>query len=281
MAKIKFIFLFLFLAAFAACNSKNSKVAELDDTPFLWKDFNFNDSALINNNEVTGFKFSMFAQYLLSQDNKERHRQVDSLLYHAEHGVPGMYWYFMELAERYLYDATAPYRCEECYIPFLEYTIKSRLVDDIHKERPRYQQAKMNRVGSKAADFKYLTREGNNGSLYDVKADYVLLYFNNPDCHECNHTFGYINGSNVYGRVVKSGKLKILAVYPDKSLKSWDKHYTEYPSSWIVARYAPGEDFSKYDLPAIPYLLLLDKNKKVVIKDGKVDDIEDFLRTIK
>ena len=80
---------------------------------------------------------------------------------------------------------------------------------------------------------------------------------------------------------VKSGKLKILAVYPDKSLKSWDKHYTEYPSSWIVARYAPGEDFSKYDLPAIPYLLLLDKNKKVVIKDGKVDDIEDFLRTIK
>lgn len=282
MAKIKFLIVFLLLAVFSACDSKTSS-SQQDDKGFFWHGFNFNDSSLVENKGVTEYKFAIFSQYLQNLDAKERYKQVDSLLLYAEHGTPGMYWYLMNLAEKYLYDATAPYRCEECYIPFLEHTIKSHVFNEEFKERPRYQleKAMKNRVGRKTTNFKFLTREGSYGSLYDVKADYVLLYFNNPDCHECNHAFGYINGSNVYGRLIKSGKLKVMAVYPDKSLKSWEKHYSEYPSSWIVARYAPGEDFSKYDLPAIPYLMLLDKDKKVIVKDGKVIDIEDYLRTIK
>ena len=45
--------------------------------------------------------------------------------------------------------------------------------------------ARQNRIGHRANDFRYATADGRRRSLYDLQADYVLLFFNNPDCAMC------------------------------------------------------------------------------------------------
>ena len=64
-------------------------------------------------------------------------------------------------------------------------------------------------------------------------------------------------------------QLKLLAVYTDTDLVLWRKHLPELPGQWIGGR-DEGEYLYKnnvYDLKALPTVYLLDKNKKVVLKD--------------
>ena len=42
--------------------------------------------------------------------------------------------------------------------------------------------AMQNRIGERANDFRYTLASGATGTLYGVKAEYVLLFINNPGC---------------------------------------------------------------------------------------------------
>ena len=72
---------------------------------------------------------------------------------------------------------------------------------------------------------------------------------------------------------VKKKKLTILAVYPDADLPLWKS--ASYPSIMINGFDAGMMLLRKglYDLKAIPTLYLLDKEKKVILKDTTLDDI--------
>ena len=180
-----------------------------------------------------------------------------------------------------LADPNSPLRNEECYIPFLEYAIKEGKIDEAYKERYSFQlrNALKNRVGTIANDFKYITREGTTGTLKSIKANYTLIYFNNPDCHDCKRVYNILAGdSPTLAHLVARGELAILALYPDESLTSWNKNKGIYPYNWIVARYARDIDRERYNIPAIPSTYLLDKNKKVIYKDAIIEAVESYLR---
>lgn len=134
-------------------------------------------------------------------------------------------------------------------------------------------------VGTIANDFTYITREGTTGTLKSIKANYTLIYFNNPDCHDCKRVYNILAGdSPTLAHLVARGELAILALYPDESLTSWNKNKGIYPYNWIVARYARDIDREKYNIPAIPSTYLLDKNKKVIYKDAIIEAVESYLR---
>ena len=42
-----------------------------------------------------------------------------------------------------------------------------------------------NRPGDVATDFTVVCRDGRSRRLSDIKAGYVLVYFNDPDCEDC------------------------------------------------------------------------------------------------
>lgn len=211
----------------------------------------------------------------------ERKQQIDTLLSRSKLGSKEMFLGFMELAEKHLADPNSPLRNEECYIPFLEYAIKEGKIDEAYKERYSFQlrNALKNRVGTIANDFTYITREGTTGTLKSIKANYTLIYFNNPDCHDCKRVYNILAGdSPTLAHLVARGELAILALYPDESLTSWNKNKGIYPYNWIVARYARDIDRERYNIPAIPSTYLLDKNKKVIYKDAIIEAVESYLR---
>ena len=198
----------------------------------------------------------------------------------ATHGK-GVFTHFTNLADKYLYDPNAPTRNEEFYIPVLEAMCETSVFTETDKIRPqgRLEMARKNRPGSKAIDFSYYTAEGMRGSLYGVKAEYTLLFINNPGCHACDEYIAAIKSSAVINTLLADGRLKILSVYPDEELDEWKRHLSDFPSEWINGydKNATIKTRGTYDLKAIPTLYLLNKDKVVLLKDAPLGLIESFL----
>ena len=75
--------------------------------------------------------------------------------------------------------------------------------------------------------------------------------------------------------LVKRGELKVLAMYIDEDLTAWRENSGKYPNEWIYAydHNLVLRDNNIYGLRAIPSLYLLDKEKRVILKDAPVGDI--------
>lgn len=264
----------------SSCGMKERDKPSAPSFTSFWEGFDFANKEMIDNPGVTEAKFKDFCGVLSSSSPTYRTRQVDTLLSRSLRGSKEMFLCMMGLAEKHLLDANSPLRNEESYIPFLEYATKVATIDETYKERYRYQleNAKKNRVGTLASDFAYMTREGTRRTLKTTEGGNILLYFNNPDCHDCKRVFNVITSSASLAHLLASGELTLLAIYPDEDLTSWEKHRQDYPESWTVGRFKSQTEREKYNIPAIPCLYLLDKTRKVVLKDAPIEEVEAYLR---
>lgn len=240
-----------------------------------WDHYNFADTTLIFKPEITEQAFADFVQVL--PHAKKATQGINTMLTKAMTGSRAMFDHFVKLSEKYLYDPNSPMRNEELYIPVLQYIIVSNKVADIDKIRPKYQleMAMKNRGGDTATDFTYTLANGRTGKLSQLKSDYTILFFNNPDCHDCNRIKEYMTTAPAFQ--VRAGRLAIVALYPDADLPLWLK--VNYPSGWING-YDAGQVITKkqlYDLKAIPTLYLLDCDKRVILKDTTIEQIEQWL----
>ena len=185
------------------------------------------------------------------------------------------------LADKYLYNPNSPVRNEEFYIPVLEVMINSPLLNRTEKIRPqaRLTLAYKNRIGTQASDFIYTLESGKRGSLYQLDADYILLFINNPGCHACSSTIEQLKKATIINELLQEKKLVLLSIYPDEELNEWKRHLSDFPNNWINAydKQLIIRDKQLYDLKAIPTLYLIDKNKIVLLKDTSVAMIEKFL----
>lgn len=193
-----------------------------------------------------------------------------------------VFFYFTDLAEKYLYDPNSPMRNEELYIPVLDAMLESTVLDDTEKILPkgRRELAEQNRLGRQAEDFTYTLVSGKSGTLYGVKADYTLLFINNPGCHACEEGIKELKQALAINKEFEAGNLKILSVYPDEDKEEWERHLSDFPKEWINGydKKLMIKEKNLYDLKAIPTLYLLDKNKKVLLKDAVVGQIEQYLQ---
>ncbi|MEG2780173.1 MAG: DUF5106 domain-containing protein [Bacteroidales bacterium] len=193
------------------------------------------------------------------------------------------------LGEKYFYNPNSPMLNEEVYISVLEGVLASNAISGLNKMQYEYQLniSKLNRVGSKGADFGYqkLVSQNNGkdifakGSLYTIKADYTIIFFNNPNCQSCSEILEVLKSAPIIQQLIAKAKLKILAMYIDEDVISWSNNYKKYPSNWIYAydnQYIL-RDNNLYGLRAIPSLYLLDKDKKVLLKDVDINILVNYL----
>lgn len=176
-------------------------------------------------------------------------------------------------ADKYLYDPNSPLRNEDMYIEVLRGQIDDPALDDLYKIAPRerLRMALKNRPGDRAADFGFATADGD-GTLYGIEADYTLLFFYNLGCPACAQVHAGLEAvmsREPIAAMLRDGRMKVLALYPDSDLSGWRDHSDEIPAGWINAidpRQAINNG-SLYDLRAIPSLYLLDDKKTVILKD--------------
>lgn len=246
-----------------------------------WDRFDFADTSFLAGVDTMQM-IEAYARYIaLISDRPADSAPMDSLMRRASVSRP-MLDYFVMLADAVLHDPNSPLRNDEFYIPVLRAQLESPYYDEYERIGPEYdlQMAMQNRIGQRANDFRYTLASGAAGTLYGVKAEYVLLFINNPGCAMCREIREAITSSPMLTEMIERGRLKVLALYPDEDLTEWHEYRDHIPATWINA-YDKGcvvREKSLYDLHAIPALYLLDRDKRVLVKDSTdVPQIEEVI----
>jgi hypothetical protein len=150
-------------------------------------------------------------------------------------------------------------------------------------ERLRYLReiALKNRVGRAATDFVFVQRNGKRMSLKEVKADYVLLYLNDPECSACKQIKEALENSEIICRWKNSGRMKVVSVCIEGKTTGWQN--IPAPEGWVdgcdVDRRLLEDDL--YDLRNLPAIYLLDANKKIMLKNATVQRLEQVLEQVR
>lgn len=246
-----------------------------------WDKMPFTDTAYINK-EVTLQAFSDYA-YMITNLPLPLAKESAYGMMNKARVDSSMYAYFAKMAHDHFHNAEAfIYRNDDIYISVLENILAWDGADEMHKIRPRAQLEliKHNRVGEVAADFPITLADGKTINMHGIRSDYTLIYFNQPSCPICAQVNEGLLSSPLIERMVGSGKLKIVAVYPGHDIASWREHNAEQPKEWLLG-YAEGmREGDTYDLRGLPSLYLLDKDKKVLLKDApNAEVVEHYLET--
>ena len=248
-----------------------------------WDGFDFEDSEALKtlNREVLVYAISEYVSIIPAQS-------ADSLmrtLIRRASTSHDMLDYFATVCEIVLHNPNSPLRNDEYYIPVLEELVASPLLDEYERIAPAYdlEIALKNRIGREATNFVYTLEDNSQGELYDISANYTIVMFSNPECPLCREIMGQIASSQLLSALIQNGVLKVLTLYPDADIEHWRKYLDNIPNEWIKA-YDKGQVLTSerlYNLNAIPALYLLDRDKRVLIKDGtSVAEIEELLMRI-
>ena len=241
-----------------------------------WDHFDFADTSLISRPEITEQAFVDFLGILPYTDRAQA--AIDTLFRRAATGQEMLY-HFIGLSDKYLYEPNSPMHDEELHILFLRALVNHPGLEETDRIRPRHllEMALKNRSGDVAADFTVVCRDGSSRRLSDIKAGYVLVYFNDPDCEDCRRVKELLSQSPVVNGLLESGRLKLLSVCVEGKTPAWEK--AEFPAGWIDG-YDDGQRLTReqvYDLKAMPTLYLLDAEKRVILKDASFEQVEERL----
>lgn len=249
-----------------------------------WDGFDFNDTTLIHKPELAEQGFANFIDLLPRFGSTVAEQGVGAFAQRAfRTTVPkNVRNHFATLIERYLQNPNSPLRSDELYIMFLKRMVASPIFTQTERGRFAYQlkNAQKNLPGTVAADFKYATRSGKASTLHKTKGKLLLLIFYDPACTHCTDILNGLRTDTLLCRLIKERRLSVLAIYTEGDRPLWNATKTDLPVEWAV-----GIDESDivengiYDIPAMPTLYLLDKNKRVILKDPTPQALTNYLST--
>lgn len=262
--KIYILHIALFFCGLLLINSPISAQVLLPQYS-VWEGFAFGSQQAVESREAEE-RFARFLLGMAHQTPIQQAEQIGALLAKAEQNNATAR--FLTLAEKYLYEPNSPYRNDEQYLLFLQYAATHQFAD--YTTNPRYQKhytmVQKNRVGTPAADFPFTTQAGEEGHLYGVQSPYILLFFHDPNCEECQWVKQQLESQHAH--FAQKG-VQVVAVYIDDEVEAWQK--AQYHATWLSV-YAPEIDRQDlYDIKALPTLYLLDSQKRVAVKDGMIE----------
>lgn len=248
-----------------------------------WDRFNFADTTLVNNREVTEQGF--VNQISLLADGATPEKVIrESLKNWCSRFMPEAQarQVMMQLADDYLYNPNSPFYNEGLYGVYLETMLEVLPEEDARRSSFDFKLRllRRNKVGDKATDFSYYLPDGQKKSLVatSTRGNRLLLVFYDPECDSCHEVLREMTADASLAEAVKAGRVTVLAVYTEGNQEAWRKGLADMPEGWII-----GTDRQKvkeealYDLKAMPSLYLLDGQKRVLLKDAPLGQIREVL----
>lgn len=235
-------------------------------------------------------EYSYYLNLLQPLDYKKVDLSIRKLIRAADNialrGDSSLMMNLLEFTEKYFYDANSPVLNEEIYIPALEEIMAARSISNLDKIQFEWQLkiCSMNRKGQVVPNFDFMEKPINSSALKksnlnSIKANYTLIFFNNPDCPACSDYKDFLINDPTISSLIKGGKIKVLSLFIDKEVDLWKSYRSTYPSNWI---YSYDHNFvirenEYFAVRAIPSLYLLDKDKRVLLKDADTNKLLNYL----
>ncbi|MBS0011089.1 MAG: redoxin domain-containing protein [Bacteroidales bacterium] len=196
--------------------------------------------------------------------NRETFRYVTSFLFNhfRESQIMGHDAIIVMLADEYYLNGKADW-------------LDKKFLDDLRRDvasiRPSL-------IGKKATDFTMQTFSGTWKSLYDVKSEFTILYFWEPNCGHCKTVTPELRD---YYRKNKDKGIEVFAVCTQNNKEEWEEYIAEYSLEWINGwdpTRSTSYDFY-YNVRATPLIYVLDRDKKIIAKKLPSDKLEEFIST--
>ena len=248
-----------------------------------WDNYSFTETT--DNLKATEQIFVDFINILPHADREVAVTAIRNLISGAERKQEKeTYSRLLKLAEKYLYEIQSPFHQDEYYIPILQHLLSEESTTEKSDAESYLLQSKLerllkNRQGELATDFLFTLASGEESSLYEQEATPVLLLFYDPECGNCKETIRELEVSSSISTLVQQNKLKVLAVCLNNNTSVWKDYQQHFPSEWISAYDATLSirDKGLYELRMLPTIYLLDDEKKVLLKDTKLDALENVI----
>lgn len=242
-----------------------------------WDLYDFCNNDLIGNKDISEQGFSNFISIMPYVTQREETFEIFVSRIASNQKMTA---YFMALAEKYLSEPLSPVYDEALYLLLLEKIVACKDLPALDKEEYKFdlKMAKKNRLGTKAANFAFLRRDGVAGKLWDVRGgEYVLLLLGDPDCSVCVDAKEELANSLLIKNMVDKGKLAVLSVCVEGKTKGWKK--SSAPKGWIDACDEKTAIYDKqlYEIKGLPVIYLLDSKHTVVMKNVQSNQIIRFL----
>lgn len=251
-----------------------------------WDNFNFADTALVNNRNVAEQGATDYLAILA--DGTLTEEQVKGSLDGFCKGMEAQEHarkVFLQMMEDYLYNPNSPFHNEGLYALFLERMLKSEFVDEARKSSLKFSLDLISRncPGKVATDFVYFLPDGSRHSLAQTRAknNRLLLVFYDPECPSCHETMQEMVADGMLAEAVKAGKLTVLAVYTEGNQEVWKRTLVDLPQGWTVGSdHETVKQGALYDLKAMPSLYLMDGTKRVLLKDAPYAKIREEIAAL-
>lgn len=145
--------------------------------------------------------------------------------------------------------------------------------DNLRKEVDRI---RPNLIGVKGHDLIMDTFTGSLTSLYDIKKEFTILIFWEPDCGHCQEALPKLKA---YYDKVKEQSVEVFAVCTQSDKPKWEKFIKEKDLNWINGwdpKRVTNFDYY-YNVQSTPTIYILDKNKVIIAKKLSVENIGSFI----
>ncbi len=245
----------------------------------FWDGMDFTDTLRSHNRDFMELNFVNFIS-LFPHAAEETLPQAINILLDQSAADSTAFNIITDFAEKYLYDTGSPMRNEDYYMMFLEGLLHMPNLSEEYRIRPagQLETAMKNRPGMTAADFAYTTREGSKSTLHATQSDILLLVFYDPACSHCTEILTSLEENPLLSSLIDTNCLSVLAIYTEGDRELWDDTKSSMPETWTI-----GIDESDivnhaiYNLPAMPIIYLLDKDKTVLLKDPTPVQLTEYL----
>ena len=198
---------------------------------------------------------------------------------------PKGYGIFFDDMERIVGTLKSPYWYEDLYLVMLRNALDYKDVGEARKIRYEklYDIHNRNLAGSKLPDFEIKLANDSVINIYSIESDYLLLYFQNPDCPTCTKVRHELAGMEILNNAIDRGKLKVVTIYFEKNEKIWrnflkNEANPRYIHGWEFNNKVEGEGL--FDVRIIPFMFLVDKNKIILKKDLLHNEVEPWLKSL-
>lgn len=250
----------------------------------FWDRFDFSDSLQLENKQsvLQGLANFVTLSREVPEDREEVVRAGIETLCKGITAHPEVTDSLKYYVEEYLYNPNSPYYNENLYGIYLE-----NMIAGLGKDNPqvssyhfRLELIQKNRIGTKAENFVYYLPNGTRSSLYAtaVQGNRLVLVFYDPECHSCHDILTGMFADEALQRAVADGAVTVLAVHTEDDEAVWKKYLNGMPRAWIIGQdKGVVRDKALYDLKAMPTIYLLDKDKKVILKDAPYEQIQKLL----
>ncbi|MCM1076115.1 MAG: DUF5106 domain-containing protein [Bacteroides sp.] len=190
--------------------------------------------------------------------------------------------FLAECAENLLYGDTAEMWIDELYLPFAHAVASNKRIDKASKARFVHQEQvlKNSLLRFPAPSLPYTTREGTTGNLDNDSANVLVVFFNDPDCSDCNLARIRLDADISMTELINEGKVKILSISLTEPNQEWKDAVASYPSSWIVGA-NPDADMTIDLRLGTPEFYVIDHNHNIRFKHLTIDQVIDIARQLK